>query len=45
VVNGLPPLEAKPVPEIFAAVILTVPVPVFVNVSVCVELLPTETFP
>jgi hypothetical protein len=45
VVNGLPPIEAKPLPEIFADVILTVPVPVFVNVRVCVALPPTEMFP
>ena len=32
--NGLPPTAEKPAPEMFADWILTVPVPVFVNVSV-----------
>jgi len=45
VLNGLPPIEAKLDPEIFADVTLTVLVPVFVNVSVCIALLPTEMFP
>jgi hypothetical protein len=43
--NGLPPTAEKPVPEILADWILTVPVPVFVNVSVCVALFPTERLP
>jgi hypothetical protein len=43
--KGLPPTAAKPVPEMLADAMLTMPVPVLVKVSVWVALLPTERLP
>lgn len=43
--SGLPPTAVNPAPEMLADEILTVPVPVFVNVSVWVALLPTARLP
>jgi hypothetical protein len=39
------PLIEKPVPEVLAAEIVSAALPVFVNVTVCGELLPTFTLP
>src|SRR5579863_755660 len=44
-VAKLPPVRAKPGPEIVAAVTFTADVPVLVMLKLCVELLPTATFP
>lgn len=44
-VARLPPVTVKPVPEIVAAVTFTADVPVLVILKLCVELLPTATFP
>ena len=43
--EGLPPTTVNPAPEIVAWEILTVAVPVFVTVTLCVALLPIATFP
>lgn len=43
--EGFPPTTVYPVPEIVAWEILTVAVPVFVTVTLCVALLPIATFP
>ena len=43
--SGLPPTAVNPAPEMLAESMLTVAVPVFVNDSVWVELLPTAMLP
>ena len=43
--DGLPPITVYPAPEMVAWEMLTVALPVFVTVRLCVLLFPTETFP
>jgi hypothetical protein len=43
--EGLAPRTVNPAPEIAAREMFAVAVPVFVRLRLCVELLPTATFP
>ena len=45
VAGAVTPVTAKPVPETETALICTAPVPVFVKVICCTELLPVPTLP